>query len=113
MQIEIEIPIQPRRMTLHKARALRDALERALKDRNDRALNGSRHEVVVAITAVALRFVDADMIFHSLHSGFDQINSEPIDFVGKRQLEQLHELSRFVAALEEKFAPGSSLHGRP
>ena len=98
MQLEIEIPIQPPRVTLGKERALRDSLENHLRTVNQ----GYLQEII----AVTLRFNGADEKFHELHRPYN-------DFHSKRALEQLHELARFVAALEEKYAPGSLLHGRP
>lgn len=99
MQTEIEVPIQPARVTLHRARALRDELEKRLQERNAFRFGP---DVKSDITAVALRFADADLIFHSLHSGWDLKTNEPLNFIGKRALEQLNELGQFIAALERK-----------
>jgi hypothetical protein len=100
-QLEIPIPIQPPRVTLGQARALRDDLERKLRERNARFEDG----VDGMILAVALQFHGADIVFHSLHSGIDHRTStrgQTINFTGKHALEQLHELGRFIQALEQK-----------
>jgi hypothetical protein len=104
-QLEIEIPIQPPRVTLHRARALRDELEQRLKERNDRALINNHNSVATGITAIAMQFPRADVIFHTLHSGWDLEKSLPVNFVGKRALEQLREVGAFIAALESKSGP--------
>jgi hypothetical protein len=103
-QLEISIPIQPRRVTLDHARALRDDLEKRLRERN------ARFDVDGEILAVAMHFHCADLVYHSLHSGIDHrtpTRGQAVNFVGKHALEQLHELARFIVALERKGTNGA------
>jgi hypothetical protein len=95
MQTEIEIPIQPPRVTLHRARAMRDELRRNL------ALSNERY----ADEIKALAFCNLpERKFHALHCGYE-IAIGPVEPIhGKREFVMLHEIARFVAALERKLA---------
>ena len=93
MQTEIEIPIQPPRVTLHRARAMRDELRRNLT-----ASNGCYAGEIEALSYANL----PERKFHALHSGWDLINGsvEPIRY--KRAFVQLRELATFIRLLESK-----------
>lgn len=93
MQLEIEIPLQPPRVTLHRARALRDELIKKLSERNP--------DHATEVNAIALRFQGVDRIYHALHSGFD-VKDGPVTFIGKKALFQLREVALFIARLEQK-----------
>jgi hypothetical protein len=83
-QVEIALPPQQRRMSLGQARAMRDLLEREL--------TAERPTLGIAITAIALRFNDADRLYHA---------HRPV-FYHKHKLDQLREVARFIEALERK-----------
>jgi hypothetical protein len=83
-QAEIPIPTQPARITLHRARVMRDILEKQLSI--------ERPQHATAVTAIALQFNGADETYRQIRPGFYR----------KRTLDQLRTLGRFIAALERK-----------
>jgi hypothetical protein len=83
-QTEIPVPTQPARITLHRARAMRDTLEKAL--------SAERPAHATDVTAVALQFNGAFEIYRRIRPSFYR----------KRTLDALHELGCFIAALERK-----------
>lgn len=83
-QTEIPIPRQPARITLHRARVMRDILEKSL--------SSERPHLATDVTAVALQFNGADETYRAIRHRFYR----------KRSLDQLRTLARFVAALERK-----------
>jgi hypothetical protein len=83
-QTEIPIPAQPARITLHRARAMRDTLEKAL------SIERPAH--AEDVTAVALQFQGAFEVYRRIRPSFYR----------KRTLDALHELGCFIAALEQK-----------
>jgi divalent metal cation (Fe/Co/Zn/Cd) transporter len=84
VQTEIPIPTQPLRITLHKARAIRDQLEKQLQK--------ERPNLATDVTAIALQFRGAEVIYRSIRPSFYR----------KRTLDQLRTLGCFIAALERK-----------
>lgn len=84
VQTEIPIPAQPTRITLHKARVMRDQLEKQLAV--------ERPHFAPEVTAIALQFRDADNIYRAVRHSFYR----------KRTLDQLRTIGRFIAALERK-----------
>jgi hypothetical protein len=83
-QAEIPIPAQPPRITLHRARVMRDVLEKSL--------SVERPALASDVTAVALQFNGADNTYRKIRW----------QFYRKRSLDQLRTLGRFIAALEQK-----------
>jgi hypothetical protein len=83
-QAEIPIPTQPARITLHRARVMRDILEKRL--------SVERPALATDVTAIALQFNGADDTYREVRRSFYR----------KRSLDQLRTLGRFIAALERK-----------
>jgi hypothetical protein len=84
VQVEIPIPSQPARVTLHRARVIRDQLEREL--------HHERPAHATAVTQIALRFDGADKAYREIRPSFYR----------RRKLDQLHIVACFIAALERK-----------
>ncbi len=80
-QIEIPIPEQPRRVTLGRARAIRNELEKYLAE--------ERPQYATDITAVAMRFEGADQTYRKIRH----------DFYRRRRLDELPGFVRVLATI--------------